>query len=293
MSLCDIDHKKIQMTKKKLSTLSRSTKGVADTKFTRDHKEILRERPDLLVIASTTCSHYKILADALKQGIPKILIEKPLVMDKKELKRIIKLYDEHSSQVWVNYERRYYTKYIQLKKLLETKYGKIISYRGLMICPSHSLYSSQQNEGLLLHDTTHVLDLIIFFFGVPDQFTSPKKSDSTTHHIVCKHTQLSLHGEVVSIRHPKTFHFELEVLAENARIIVGNGYTLIEKITPSVSYSQIYSLDVGNKENFKKDKKPSIKTNPFIRLYKKIISKKKNQDNFADSCKNVEILLCS
>ena len=293
VGLCDIDNTKIQATEKKLSRMIRPIKKIANINFTQNYKDILQKNPDFLVIASTTHSHYKILADALKQGISKILIEKPLVMDKKALRTILKLYDKHSSQVWVNYERRYYEKYIQLKKLLKTQYGKIISYRGLMVCPSHSFYPYQKYEGLLLHDTTHILDLIIFFFGIPNRFKALKNKNPTIHHILCEHSQLSLHGEIVSIRHPKSFHFELEVLTENARISVGNGYTLIEKITPSTSYSQFYSLDVGNKENFKKDKKPSTKTNSFVRLYKEVISNKKNQDNFADSYKNVELLLRS
>ncbi len=285
VGLCDTDNDRIQIVKKKLNKIKNIT-------FTQNYSTILNQNPDFLIIASTTHSHFNILKDALTMGIRKILVEKPLVTNKSELKQISRLYQKYSSHIWVNYERRYYNKYICLKKILQNQYNKIISYRGLIICPAEYFYLHQKDEGLLLHDTTHLLDLIIFFFGRPQSFKSQKKRNGVSHCILLKHSNLSLEGEIVSIRHPKLFHFELEILTEQTRITVSNGYTKIEKIQASESYSNFYSLDTALAK-IKKDTKPFLKTNPFIHLYQIILSKESKEDNFQDSCENIKILLNS
>ena len=285
VGLCDTDTARLKMVQKKL----KGRKGVT---FAHDHQEILNLCPDFLVIASSTPSHFEILEEAFKKRISKILIEKPIVARDRELKKVKKLYKDHSSQIWVNYERRYYEKYMKLKKSILEGYGRLISYRGLMLYPSPSFYPSGQYEGGLLHDTTHLLDLLIFFFGIPDrhQKTSPKKSEAV-HHILLEHDAFSLQGEIVSIRHPRVFHFELEVITEKARIVVGNGYHQIEKIRTSTEYSRFHSFEIEGKRNLRKDPKPSLKKNPFVKLYQEILSKDSAPDNFHESCANIEILL--
>ena len=256
--------------------------------FFREHQKIIELKPDLLVIAVDSSEHFQILKEAVEYGIPKVLIEKPLVVSKYQLRKIKNIYQRHRSAIWVNYERRFYAKYRQLKQDIQrSRFGRILSYRGLFLCSGSGFYPCKTSEGLLLHDTTHLLDLALFLFGEIEK-TKFQYSRDQMYTIFLRHKKNQLEGNILTIRHPRLFQFELELIFENARIVAGNGFIRIEDIKKSKDYKGFYSLDHPLQ---KLDIKPTFDKNPFITLYGEIISNQRSQDNFIDSCKNIEILL--
>ena len=256
--------------------------------FSREYQKMIELKPDLLIIAVTSSDHFQILKETIASGIPKVLVEKPLVVSKYQLRKIKKFYWRHQSMIWVNYERRFHAKYRQLKQDIQrNRFGKILSYRGLLICYGSNFYPNKTNEGILLHDTTHLLDLALYLFGEVER-TKVQYSNDRVHTIFLEHKRDQLEGNIFTVRHPRLFQFELELIFENVRIITGNDFMKVENIKKSKNYKGFYSLDHSVP---RLETKPTFNQNPFITLYNEMISNQKFQDNFDDSCKNIEILL--
>lgn len=269
-----------------------------------DFRKVLQTKPDIVVIASSTFSHYPILKEAIKSGIEKIVIEKPIVANLKDLaglQSLLKKFPQYKQKIWVNYERRYHKKYIDLKnKLQKQAWGKPLFYRGWLASPLSSFAPDQHGEGILLHDTTHLLDLVFFLFGNA-RLKDPKKKNLSffksqsagikTHLLELFHRDLGLEGNLLSSRFSPFFHFELEVICERARIKVGNGFFSIEKAAKSRLYRNFISLEAPIIEN---DKKVTMTTNPFLRLYDEVLSEPSNTKEIATKLEqaiiNMELL---
>lgn len=256
--------------------------GAERAMITGDYREIIRAKPKLLVIATNTASHVEILTAAIKAKIPRIIIEKPVAFSTREtatLKRVI-----HSSKsiVLPNYERRYHPKYSGLKeKLADAK-----SYRGFFAAGGKSLYANSKSgdEGVLLHDTTHLLDLVQFFFGAIKKQESIQKP---RHHLLyLEHTNGSS-GIIETKLGAGVFHLELEIRTPKERVVVGNGFLSVEKIKTSPHYRSYRSYD---KPLYQKDKAFPVAANPFVRLYEAALYGRPDNSHFFEALDNVAIL---
>jgi len=257
--------------------------------YTLNYEEIIQIKPDVLVIATNTKSHYMILEEAIRQDISKIIVEKPVTIFSKEAKRLIKLSKNHNSQIWVNYERRYHYKYIQLKEdLIQKKYGNLLSIRGFFSSTLNHFYPNYSNEGILLHDTTHLLDIMIYLLGLPIQYKKISK-EKDIHKIQLAFINNSMvSGEIITIKNSKFFHFELELIFDTGRLRIINGNSFFEKAQTSKVYTGFTDLSLPIE---KEDKKNTVKNNAFIHLYKEVLFSKNNNNNlFKEACQNVIIL---
>lgn len=283
----------------------REQKGMQEhpTKTQTDFRKALTDKPDVAIIATSTFSHFTILKEAIEQGVDKIVVEKPIVADERDLKQLqqlLKKHPQYKEKIWVNYERRYHKKYLDLKKNLDKQlWGKPMFYRGWMASPSSSFTPNQSGEGILLHDTTHLLDLAFFLFGDARLKEEKKKSwlasltqtgGAKTHVLELFHRESGIEGSILSSRFSPFFHAELEIVCERARIRVGNGFLSIEKTVKSRLYRNFVSLENPLLEG---DSKVTLTTNPFMRMYKEVLADTPANNvsqKLEQAIKNVEIL---
>jgi predicted dehydrogenase len=110
--------------------------------------------PAIVSIASSTQSHEKMLQYAVEYPTVKgILCEKPIGLNVKESKKILKHAAKKNIVLAVNYSRRYNAGFTKVKDMLTNgTLGEIVSLRVLY-----------QNG--ILNNGSHFIDLLRFFFG--------------------------------------------------------------------------------------------------------------------------------
>ena len=247
--------------------------------------EVLNTKPDLLVIAASTAAHFPLVTKALAARIPRIVLEKPVAFSAIETGKLRRLLHKTQSVILPNYERRYHPKYIRLKQRI-SKEQRPGSYRGFFAAGGRSLYADkrQGDEGVLLHDTTHLVDLAQFLYG-------PVKSHQVIagkrrHLIYLEHLNGAT-GVIETALGIGAFHLELELHLSKKRIIVGNGFLTRERIAASPHYKALRSFAPPVRTA---DTKFPVSQNPFVVLYREAIYGQPTNAHFLDALANVEIL---
>ena len=278
--LCDLNSEKCENAARFLNCGSVFT--------SQNFVEILSRNPELLLILTSTESHFEILQMAMDMQIPRIVVEKPVCLTKKEANNLMRIRKKSKSKVWVNYERQYHKKYKLLKKMIQTatELGPPLYYNATMLCPGKNLTPFEKDEGILLHDTTHMVDLACFLFGPAKDFRKEnvfKNNKKSILHL----NHSSIAGKILTIAESKNFLFEMEIFFEKGRVRTGNGYSLIEKSAESPYYSGFYSYQ---KPEFYQDNIPEQEDNPFRKLYEDVLFGNPPENMFENACENVKIL---
>jgi len=120
-------------------------------------KEALNENVDVdvdVIIATPDILHYENVIDILNYNVNGIFVEKPVAMSAKEAYHILSEVRKKKIKIEVNYFRRFLPSYIKIKKdIRANKFGKILFGRGIY------------DKGLL-HNGSHMINLLLFLFGV-------------------------------------------------------------------------------------------------------------------------------
>jgi predicted dehydrogenase len=117
---------------------------------------------------STTCI-------LIKKGVKKILVEKPACLELNELEIILKLCNEYNSEIFIAYNRRFYSSIETLKK-------KIISEEGIQLINfeftewAHLIDQKKFSKAVLnkffIANSTHVVDTVFHLIGRPSLLNS-------------------------------------------------------------------------------------------------------------------------
>ena len=124
--------------------------------------ELLQEsRPDIIVVATYPESHRKLTEAAVRAGTPVVICEKPLARTLRDGRAIARLHRAGHAKIIVNHERRYSQDYRNARSIVEQRsYGELLSVRGTLC-----FGSTIPRREVLLHDGTHLLDVINFLTG--------------------------------------------------------------------------------------------------------------------------------
>lgn len=266
-----------------------------DSLFT-DYKILLKKKkPDMTIISTWTDTHADIALEAIREGSKLIILEKPAASSLPLVKKIIDESEKNRCRIIVNHERRFDGRYNKVKEMI--KDGAIGEIRTVNARMLTGLYrgSSLINEGggPLLHDGTHLVDIIRFFFGdivsVQGEFTRFSRSsgfeDSASAWMQSKEG-INIFLEAGGGR--KYFQFELEIWGTDGKILIGNGYTRLFLKKKSRLYSGFRDLS--------EVKFPPIRQkNCFSELYKSasLILKGKASESISgieDGYKALEII---
>ena len=111
--------------------------------------------PDLVIVATNDKSHYEILMNIVNYKPKFVFTEKPLANTSAEIKKIINTYKRNSVPLSVNFSRRFSPVFNEINALLKRNHlGKIESVK------------MQYSRGFF-HNAVHLLDLSIWYFGLP------------------------------------------------------------------------------------------------------------------------------
>lgn len=232
-----------------------------------NYKTLLRKEPlDILVIATWTDSHAKIVQEASQSGIPLIICEKPLTSNVIDGEKMIRVCKKNNTLLLVNHERRYDPLYQSVQKMIKNNtLGQIQTVNANVLTERNfNKKSFLKDRSTLLHDATHLIDIALFLFGDINNikgFIPPYRKDSAYALFEFKNG-IILFLEASGDR--DYFNFELDIQGTKGRIRVGNEYKELWIKKRSKQYE-------GFKELERVPFPPILQKNPFIELYKEVI----------------------
>jgi predicted dehydrogenase len=172
---------------------------------------------DVVVCAVPDDYHYDILKLISKYKIKMVLAEKPITKTLLQAKEIMKLYKKNNINIVVNYSRRFIPEFLELKKIIE-KSGELLGGIGYY------------GKGLV-HNGSHMLDLINLLVGKTDGFKVKSKSNDFFNNDPSISADLKINNSIISLTAidcTLVTIFELELLFEKRRIRILNGGIKVE-----------------------------------------------------------------
>jgi predicted dehydrogenase len=245
------------------------TAGIEDESLFTDYKLLLKnKKPQMVIIATWTDTHALIALEAIKHGAELIILEKPAASSLPLIKKIIDEVDKSGCRIIVNHERRFDGRYNKVKEMITNgAIGGIKTVNARMLTgPYRGKSFIEEGGGPLLHDGTHLVDIIRFFFGdiitVQGEFTRFSRSsgfeDSSSAWLQST-DGVNIFLEAGGGR--KYFQFELEIWGTDGKIVIGNGYNRLFLKKKSVLYTGFNDIS--------EVKFPAIRQkNCFTELYK-------------------------
>jgi len=241
--------------------------GIPQSHCYTDYQTLLqKEKPDCVIIASWTQTHAPIGIAAAQNGAKVIVCEKPIASDLRQAKALIDACNKHNTTLIINHERRYDYRYNFVKKLIAiNEIGSISSVHGFVFTPSKA-HQPGSGGGPLLHDGTHLVDIVQYLFGNITQvqgFTTRYTKDSLYEDYAIAHciTTSGIHVTLEAGGHRDYFMFELQIVGTKGKIVIGNGYLHLYKPVKSKLYT-------GFKDLIPKSIMPKGKPDYFVKLYK-------------------------
>jgi len=141
----------------------------------KDYQKMIKEvKPDGVVIATPTKSHFEIAKFAMHNGCH-VFVEKPLCLNARESEVLAELAKERQLVSQTGYHYRFLWTFQEVKKLLDKAViGRVYGYLGEAYGPvvlkeeSDTWRSHKKEGGGCLYDyAAHVINLVNFLLGMP------------------------------------------------------------------------------------------------------------------------------
>lgn len=160
----------------------------------------VKERIDLICVAVPDQYHYSVVRDAVAIRPKVVIIEKPIAIDINEGIQLVEFVTKHNICAEVNYSRRFINGFSYLKEQLP--------YFGDLLGGS-VLYGKG-----LLHNGSHMVNLLLYLFDTMDVVNSLNSVDDYTQVDKSKEIVYSINGvhvifQPVDARIVTTFEFDL------------------------------------------------------------------------------------
>jgi predicted dehydrogenase len=173
-----------------------------------------------------------------------ILCEKPIAPDSAAADRMIAACAKEGVLLAVNHERRFEDRYLLCRRLIKEGFlGTLRTVTGHVLTNvPYGQKSFAVNGTSLMHDGTHLFDIIHFLCGRPEWvegFVHDKRKEVIT--AVMKLVNgANVFVEAGGMR--KYFSFELDLQGTDGRILIGNTHFRIFKKRKSRHYSGFFDL---------------------------------------------------
>ena len=135
---------------------------------------------DIVFITTPNHTHYNISKFFLENTKANLFIEKPITISLKETLKLNQTSKLNKVKIQVGYMFRYCHTYIKTKNIIENKeLGDIKSFKFSMF--SSQVFKETNNwrfskekagGGVLITQNSHLIDLMIWFFGMPNKISS-------------------------------------------------------------------------------------------------------------------------
>jgi predicted dehydrogenase len=136
-----------------------------NTKFSENIKEVINNS-NAIIIATPTTTHFKYFLECSKK-IKNIFIEKPLVTDIKQFKKILQITKKKKINLKVGYIERYNPTVQLIKKIL--KKNKILN---LDFIRTNNRQNKIKDTNIIFDIMTHDIDLALYLSGDVKRITS-------------------------------------------------------------------------------------------------------------------------
>lgn len=203
---------------------------------------------DIIVVAVNEDSHAEECIRAIEYKPKLVILEKPVALNCEQAEKIAESARIFDVPVMVNHERRFDKTYLACRKWIE-EIGDIQSVRGELDSGLRVYAKEFENDGTysLLHDGTHLVDIIRFLFEV--ELESPivtgiyKDENQVVRNFCANYTSQKIPLITVCMSgRSKFFEFRLEILGTLGKICVGNGFAELYLREESALYTGFYSL---------------------------------------------------
>lgn len=223
-----------------------------------------REKLDLLCVATWTESHDAIVRRACRLGIPAVICEKPMAVTFKRARSMLGAARRGGTLLLINHSRRWSPEYRSVRLAIqENRYGRLRHIQGCVLTsfgvrepvplrPTASSWHTvleKSGGGPLLHDGTHLFDIVFFLTGLRPAWVESRierpAGSAIEHRMVGRlmfrgNPGLEFCFEAGGSR--RYFHFEIELWFDAGRIAVGNGIRVAETSISSRRYSGFQDL---------------------------------------------------
>jgi predicted dehydrogenase len=240
---CDIDRQRLKRFGERA--------GIPHERLSPDYRALLADaRPDMVIIASWTETHAQIAIEAARSGARVIVLEKPMAASLRDCRRIITECERRGASLIINHERRYDSRYRTVKAMIvRGAIGEVRTVHGSVLTGGHRGGSSaDQGGGPLLHDGTHLVDMLRYLFGeiatVQGSFRRDGRRSGFEDRACAWLTTAGGVDIFIEAGGPREyFQFELEISGSRGTIVIGNGYERL--YTPRTSRLYTGFRDLG------------------------------------------------
>lgn len=206
-------------------------------------------RPDMVIVAAWTRSHAEIGIAAARAGARVVLCEKPLCADLADARALLEECRRTGTRLMVSHERRYEARYMAARRILESgALGEIKTVHASVLNSGYRGDSTvAEGGGPLLHDGTHAIDILHFFFGelasVEGEFQRRgRKSGYEDRAVAWLKTRSGVDIFLEAGGNRNYFVFEIAVSGTEGRMVLGNGYQELYRTRKSRYYTGFRDL---------------------------------------------------
>jgi predicted dehydrogenase len=217
---CDIDENRLKKFGQKWKVKNLYT----------DYQDMLRKNAlDILCIATWTNQHATMALAGVRAGVKGIFCEKPIDVDIKLARKLVRTCKQKNIPLLINHERRWDAYYQKAHKLIQAgKIGEIRTIVGNALSwKPGTLPISQYGGGPLFHDGTHLIDLLLYFGGPIEWVSGHETRPEGKRYIeetACAMIgfQNKATGFIEGGGARKYFNFELDIQGSEGRLLIGN-----------------------------------------------------------------------
>lgn len=219
-----------------------------------NHEEMIeREKLDVLIIGSWTSTHVPIALAACRAGVAGILCEKPVATRIADARELVSECARRHVALVIDHERRFDFRFQQVRELIRGgAIGELRTIVGNVLCsrwPAGSWKGDAElaGGGPLLHDGTHLIDMMRFFAGDVEWVSAEAdlRPESCAVEVAVSAMLKFENGAIGFIEaggDRRYFNFELDVQCSGGRIRIGNGILEYQVAAPSRLYTGYSSL---------------------------------------------------
>ena len=217
-------------------------------------------KPNILCIATHPDSHLRYARLAAEHGVRVAVCEKPLADTLAAARKIAALHTTGKIKILTNHERRYSADYVQARsRVVQERYGKLLSVTARLYFGRTRGLLSQ-----LVHDGTHLVDIIAFLAG--GYLEKPRVSGSVSAKTGTAFIHARAQGSGVPViiesgAERDYLTFEMDLSFSKGRIRIGNGLYEEYESEESPYYEGFRSL-------IKKETKTFTQTGYFLSMIK-------------------------
>lgn len=237
-----------------------------------DYLQMVREEKlDIVGVATNPETHAKVVIDLANAGVKGILCEKPLALSLEEADNILKACRENGTILMTMHNRRFNSIYRSAKAIIEN--GEIGTVNAVIgICQGCKPNKNWQSEfeGPLLHDATHLFDIMQYLFGKVDWVLSDVERAKPTDCVEdSAYTILRFKNGIyaTTLVNERTdyMRFELEIQGSKGKMLLYTNEAYLWKYEDS-KYASNFKELVGVPYP-----EAIVKLNPYMEAYRELI----------------------